>query len=279
MGDAGKPDGVAGGFVDLSTLPSELDDRRLPGRVQGLLRHSRGAVLLARAELGMLARSKVDAPLLDRVEALSRTLRREQAAWLGVARGPAALALRFEEAELGHADLRSGLRTFAGHDAETQRQLVEIGQADSYDDLIEDLDRLLALGDKHHADLEGTNVDADRRAEIRASRDNLASALEQEGVQVGRPLTAEQRALRRSRNRVFHALWAQAGVLVERMRHGFRHDAEKLARVEALPSPRYTRGSRDADAVDSGDDGDAGDAGGVGASGAGAGKDAAPGAG
>jgi len=264
MDDAGKPDVVGGGFVDLNTLPSEFDDRRLPGRVQGLVRHTRGAVLLARSELGNLARAKIDAPLLDRVEALSRTLRREQAAWLGVARGPAALALRYEEAEIGHADLRSGLRTFAGHDVETQRQLVEIGQAESYDDTLEDLDRLLALGDKHSVDLEGTDVDADRRAEIKASRDNLASSMEQEGTAVGRPLTPEQRALRRARNRVFHALWAQAGVLVERLLHAFRHDALKLARVEALPSPRYAGGSRDADALDEGDAGE------------GEGKDAAP---
>lgn len=254
MDGSNKPDVGAGGFVDVSTLPSEFDDQRLPGRVTDLVRHTRAAVLLAREQLEGLGRSKVDAALLGELEALSRTLRREQTHWLAVARGAAAASLLREEAAMGHADLRSALSTFAAADADTQRQLVDIGQAESLDDLLEDLDRLIPLAHKHRAALEGTDVDADRVAAIVAARDAFAAALEKEGVAVGRPLTPEQRALRRSRNRVFHALWARVAVLVARMRHGFRHDAALLARVDGLPSPRYPRGTRDADASLAGED-------------------------
>lgn len=255
MDAAGKAVGDAGALVDLSTLSAEADDRRLLGSVRGLVRYTRGAVLLAREALPTLARSKVDAALLAHLEALSRTLRQAQVAWLQVARGAAASALQREEAERAHLDLRSALSTFAAHDAETRQQLVDIGQAESLDDLVEDLDRLIALAQKHRADLEGTDVDAARVAAMQATRDAFAALLEKDGVAVGRPMTPAQRDLRRARNRVFHALWEQTGLLVARMRHGFRHEAALLARLEALPSPRYARGAREEEAEAEGEDG------------------------
>ncbi len=185
MDAAGKADGDAGALVDLSTLSAEADDRRLLGSVRGLVRYTRGAVLLAREALPTLARSKVDAALLAHLEALSRTLRQAQVAWLQVARGAAASALQREEAERAHLDLRSALSTFAAHDAETWQQLVDIGQAESLDDLVEDLDRLIALAQKHRADLEGTDVDAARVAAMQATRDAFAALLEKDGVAVG----------------------------------------------------------------------------------------------
>lgn len=222
-----------------------------------LMQHSERLARRVLARKAALAKGKITAGDAAQLQALAKSLRSAETTWrnfwIGNRRSPVGKARVV--ALKGHSDLFSALRVFV-KDQETQDTLTDIGRAENDADLQQDLDRLVALGRKHAALLEGTDVDAARVEQIAAAAEQFGTALagvtelqegaasDDEKAKVLRDNAAERtvegKRLLRERNRFFWALAELNRQTVERAGHVLRDDegarGEFSAYTGATPS-------------------------------------------
>jgi hypothetical protein len=226
---------------------SHFDERRPDAAPTLVATHARRLAKQVRVDAAELARAKVTPVDANRLDLLADALDTAQEAWLILKdqRDPGGLADTRDPLREGRDQLFAALRTFARRNPDTQAALDRIAGVEGDDDLVSDATRLLALARKHHADLDGTDVTADRLAQIRAAltafsaaRGGARPAAPAPGEGSPRPATAQAedeatRAARRARNRAYWTLAELDRDVVERGRYAFRKDEAKAARYRA----------------------------------------------
>ena len=221
-------------IVDVAALDASRDDLPVDVAPGVLAAHAEVLAATVLAKRRALERAKVTVADAARLQALAAALRKRETAWrnLWKASGTGALAAARDPARAGRDQLFSALRVFANGNAATQAALDDIAGVENDTDLLEDLDRLLALAGAHRDDLAGTDTDEAFVASAAKAREAFRKARQEVRVATGAAslveLSDEALAARRMRNRVFWSLADLDRRVCQRGSHAFRADPRGL---------------------------------------------------
>jgi len=224
----------AASVIDVEALDRARDDEALDGQPTALADHAEALADTVDEKRRKLAKAKVTPDDAARLRALAAVLRKRETAWLNQwkSSGNGAVAAARGPARAGRDQIFSALRVFANGARATQAALDDIAGVENDSDLLEDLDRLLALAKAHRDDLAGTDTDEDFVAATEAAtatfRRARTAALAAGGAASNIELTDEAREARRVRNRVFWALADLDRAVCAKGSHAYRTDPKGL---------------------------------------------------